>query len=79
MMMMMDLVERSSRIPSFLKENLGAPLVIGFMSVLLVCAGLLAFGNSVLANDLAIYAYYLLVGGVVLQLVSFLRLRKEEE
>lgn len=30
-------------------------------------------GNSNLANDVAVYAYYLLLVGVVLQLVVFLK------
>jgi len=35
-------------------------------------------GNSALANGVAVYAYYLLVVGVVLQLVSHLRSRGKE-
>ena len=53
------------------KENLGAPFVVGFQVLLLVCAGLLVQGDSGLANEVAVYAYCLLVAGVVLQLISF--------
>jgi len=66
------------RIKRYFKENLGAPFVIFFQILLLVCASLLIQGNSVLANMVAIYAYYSLVGGVILQLISFMRYRKEK-
>jgi len=58
---------------NYFKENWGAPFIISFMVLLVVCAGLLASGNDGLANEIAIYAYYSLVIGVVLQLVSFIR------
>lgn len=64
---------RVNRLKGYLRENWGAPFVVGFMLLLLVCAGLLTGGNSGLADEVAVYAYYLLVIGVVLQLVSFLR------
>jgi hypothetical protein len=51
---------------------------MGFQTLLLFCAVLLIQGNTVLANEVAIYAYYLLVMGVVLQLVSFLKYKGEE-
>ncbi len=57
----------------YLRENWGAPFIVGFMVLLLVCAGLLVGGNSNGAESLAVYAYYLLVIGVMLQLTSFLR------
>ena len=61
------------RIKRYLKDNLGASFVIGFQVLLLVCAGLLILGNSVWAEGVAVVAYFSLVIGVVLQLVSFLR------
>jgi len=63
----------------YLRENLGAPFIIGFMALLMICAGLLIQGNSSLANDLAVYAYYLLVIGVFLQLASSLKYGKSKE
>ena len=63
----------------YFRENWGAPFIIGFQVLLLACAGLLVQGSSGLANDVAVYAYYLLVIGVILQLVSFLKNRKSEE
>ena len=61
------------RLKGYLRENFGAPFVVGFMLLLLICAGLLVEGNSNLAEGIAIYAYYLLIIGVILQLISFLR------
>ncbi len=61
------------RVKGYFRENLGAPFVIGFQILLLTCACLLVMGNSALANDLAVAAYFSLVIGVVLQFVSFLR------
>ena len=66
------------RVKRYFRENLGAPFVIGFQVLLLTVAGLLSVGNSALANDVAVCAYYLLVTGVVLQLVSYVRSRGKE-
>ena len=43
------------------------------MVLLIVAASSLAIGFDFLANEVAIYAYYALVAGVVLQLVCFLK------
>lgn len=67
------------RVKRYFMENLGAPFVIGFQILLLTCAGLVIQGNSSLANEVAIYAYYSLVIGVFLQLISFLRHGKLEQ
>ena len=49
-------------------------LPIGIALVLLATtAGVLATGNKEAANDLAIMAYYLLVLGVVLQIINYIR------
>ncbi len=69
---------RVVRVKRYLGENWGAPFVVGFQLLLLVCAGLLVRGDSTLANEFAVYAYYMLVMGVVLQLVSFVRHGKAE-
>jgi len=61
------------RIERYLRDNPGASFVIGFQILLLVCAGLLILGNSVWAEGVAVAAYFSLVIGVVLQLISFLR------
>jgi len=61
------------RIKGYLRDNPGASFIIGFQVLLIVCAGLLILGNSVWAEGVAVVAYFSLVIGVVLQLVSFLR------
>lgn len=61
---------RAQKVEGYFRKNFGAPFIIGFIVLLLVAAGLLVMGDSVLANDVSVYAYYSLVVGVVLQLVS---------
>ncbi|MEM2351488.1 MAG: hypothetical protein QXT26_03685 [Thermoproteota archaeon] len=56
----------------YFRDNLGAPFIIVFMILLIACAVLLAVKSERLAEELAVYAYYLLVIGVVLQLASFI-------
>jgi hypothetical protein len=58
---------------SYLGENWGAPFIIAFMIILMMCAYLLACGNEFAANVLAVYAYYFLVVGVVLQLICYIK------
>jgi len=76
---MLSMKQHLPRIKRYFRENLGAPFVIGFQVLLLVAAGFLVLGNSALANEVAVYAYYSLVAGVVLQLISFVRQGKEAE
>jgi hypothetical protein len=58
---------------SYLGENWGAPFIVAFMAMLTICACLLARGDEPAANALAVYAYYLLVVGVVLQLMCYIK------
>jgi heme/copper-type cytochrome/quinol oxidase subunit 4 len=64
------------KVKGYVGKNWGAPFIIGFMVILLVAASSMATGLESLADELAIYAYYALVVGVVLQLVCFLRYNK---
>jgi len=64
---------KAPRIKRYLKDNLWAPFIVSFQLLLLVSAGLLIQGNSVVANEVAVYAYFLLVIGVVLQLITYVR------
>ena len=66
------------RIKSYFRENPGAIFVVCFQALLLVCAGLLILGNSALANGVAVWAYFSLVIGVLLQLISFVRQGRKE-
>jgi len=63
---------------NYFKENLGAPFIITFMISLLAAAGYLAIGLETVANEIAIYAYYALVIGVMLQIASYLKYRNKE-
>ena len=67
------------RIKKYLKENPGAPFIIGFMTLLISCAILLSTGHAPQANTIAEYAYYLLVIGVILQFVSFVKEGKTKQ
>jgi len=60
------------------KTNWGAPFIIAFQVLLVFAAGYLAIGAEAIANELAIYAYYSLVIGVILQLVSYIKCEKRE-
>lgn len=57
----------------YLRENWGAPFIIGFMLLLMIAAASLVVSLEFLANEVAIYAFYALVAGVALQLVCFLK------
>jgi len=63
----------------YFRENPGAVFVVGFQVLLLSCAGLLALGNSSLAEEVANVAYFLLVAGVVLYLYSSFQNRKKHD
>ncbi len=64
------------RVKGYVRENWGAPFIVGFMLLLMVAAASLSMGLTALANEVAIYAYYALVIGVVLQLACFLKCTK---
>ena len=66
------------RIKNYFRRNPVALFIIGFQILLIVCAGLLISGNSFWAEGVAVVAYFSLVIGVVLQLISFLRHREDE-
>ena len=67
-----------SKVKGYIKENWGAPFILAFIALLIVAAGSLAIGSSSLANNVAVYSYYSLVVGVVLQLVCFLKYGKKD-
>lgn len=67
------------RLKMYVKENLGALFIIIFQIFLVVCACFLFQKDLTMASEVAVCAYYLLVMGVVLQLFSFIRRRKDKE
>ena len=77
------LVRRGKRIASLMirevRKNPGAPFIVAFIYLLLLASIYLALGNEGAANLLAEYAYYSLVIGVLLELVSVIRSRPSEE
>jgi len=69
--MMMSMVKITIRIPiykikKYIKENLGAPFIVIFQGLLILCAGLMIIDNSKSANFVAIIAYFFLTIGVCL-------------
>ena len=68
--------EIPARVKGYVRENWGAPFILGVMVLLMVAASSLSIGLADLANEAAIFAYYALVAGVVLQLASFLKYNK---
>lgn len=61
----------------YVTENWGSPFIVAFMLLLLSSAISLSLDSSNLANSTSVYAFYALVVGVILQLVCFLKYRKE--
>jgi heme/copper-type cytochrome/quinol oxidase subunit 4 len=68
--------EMPARIKGYVRENWGAPFIVGFMLLLMVAAASLSIGVADVANEVAIYAYFALVVGIVLQLTCFLKYNK---
>ena len=66
------------RAKTYVELNWGAPYIVGFMVLLSGAATSLSVGSESLADLLAVYAYYFLVAGVVLQLVCFLKCSKND-
>ncbi len=67
------------KVKGYVKENWGSPFIAGFMFLLIGAAVSLSVGLSSLADTVAVYAFYALVGGVVLQLVCFLKYPNKDE
>jgi len=67
------------KIRVYVKGNWGSPFIVGFMFLLIGAAVSLSAGFSSLADNIAVYAFYALVGGVVLQLICFLKYPHKDE
>jgi len=68
-----------AKVKGYVGENWGAPFIIGFMLLLMVAAASLSMGLIALADEMAVYAYYALVAGVILQLVCYLKYNKRSD
>lgn len=69
-------LELDKEIKSYIKSNFGSPLLIGFVALVMGVVLSKAQGNVNFANELAMYAYYSLMGGVALQIISIVKKRK---
>lgn len=67
------------RVKVFVKANWGSPFILGFMLLLIGAAVSLSLGLSWLADNIAVYAFYALVIGVLLQLACFLKYGRNGE
>jgi hypothetical protein len=65
-----------TRAKVFVRENWGAIFIMGFMLLLSVAAASLSMGLAGFADEVAVYAYYALLVGIILQLVCFLKYDK---
>jgi len=61
-----------TKIKKFFRENPAAFFGLGFLGLLLVSANLTIQGSSLLADTVAIYAYFSLVIGVFLQFIHLI-------
>jgi len=61
------------RVSACFRESWGAPFVLGYMLLLAVAAVVSTVGADPVASEVAVYAYYSLVLGVVLQLACFVK------
>ncbi len=68
-----DLNKHISCIKGYVKRNWGSPFIFTFMVLLLSCAILLSAGLNNVAIDIAVFAFYALVAGLSLQLVSYFK------
>lgn len=64
------------RVKGYVRENWGAPFIMGFILLLIIAATSLSIGLVTLADEIAVYAYYALVVGVVGQLICCLKFNK---
>lgn len=63
--------EKIRHLKEYFRENLGAPFIIAFMALLLTSAVFLLLGISEVSDRLATIAYFMLIAGVLLQMVSY--------
>lgn len=72
------MIAMKSRIRKYFRENPGAIFILAFQTLLITAAITLIDGNQSLANEMAIYGYYSLAVGALLQFITFLRERRVE-
>lgn len=67
------------KVKGYIKVNWGAPFIVAFILLLMVAAVSLSVSLSSLADTIAVYAFYALCVGVVLQLACFLKYRGKND
>jgi hypothetical protein len=67
----------SVKLKGHVKKNWGSPFIVGFILLLVGAAVCLSEGLPSLADGIAVYAYYALIAGVILQLVCFVKYREK--
>jgi amino acid transporter len=65
------------KVKNSIRGNWGSPFIAVFMLFLVSSAIFLSAGLSYLADSAATFAFFALVVGVILQLVSFFKFRKK--
>ncbi|MDR0493683.1 MAG: hypothetical protein LBH74_08630 [Nitrososphaerota archaeon] len=69
----------SLKIKGYIKRNYGLPFLLVFLILLMGASVFISTGLSYMANSITVYAFYALIIGVALQLVSFLKYKKTNE
>lgn len=64
---------------SYFTENPSAIFVVNFIALLMLAAVLLIYKKEAEANIVAEYAYFVLVTGVLIQLVQYIREKPKAE
>ena len=69
--------EKNKKIADFIYKGAGSVYILGFILSLIIAAVFLLLNLEPIANQIAIIGYYLLVVGVVKELIAFKRTSKK--
>ena len=78
-MTQIDFNQIEHKLKGYFKENWGSPFILVFILLLVVAAVFLSAGSASLADNLAVYGFYALVTGVILQIASFQKYRGKSD
>lgn len=73
------LMRNLPKVQVYIKEKPAAPLIIGFMALLMICALLLILKQEKAAEELANIAYFLLVMGVGIEVYRMIKYGEKDE
>lgn len=74
----LNLSSFKTKLKEYVRQNWGSPFIVVFILLLLAAAVLLSAGSASWAEEVAVYAYYTLVAGVVLQIVCYVKYGKND-